>query len=163
MGSREVKLVNSFDLLFNTMDIFEDSHKTCGGPKITWEMKAIGRNAFINCIAKIHAGCRYSGQKAKNACSGCDFWSVRSEGNWLVNEDCIISGKDHHSSMVDGHLETACYPEVNSPLILGIQYACKEFSKILNANKLITWSMSRKWNFLYKAVTESFFKTIKLQ
>jgi len=45
----------------------------------------------------------------------------------------------------------------------GIQYACKEFANILNANKLITRSMSRKGNCWDNAVAESFFKTIKVE
>jgi putative transposase len=45
----------------------------------------------------------------------------------------------------------------------GIQYACKEFANILNANKLITRSMSRKGNCWDNAVAESFFKTIKIE
>jgi putative transposase len=45
----------------------------------------------------------------------------------------------------------------------GIQYACKEFVNILNANKLITRSMSRKGNCWDNAVAESFFKTIKVE
>jgi len=45
----------------------------------------------------------------------------------------------------------------------GTQYACNEFTKILNANKLITQSMSRKGNCWDNAVAESFFKTIKVE
>jgi transposase InsO family protein len=45
----------------------------------------------------------------------------------------------------------------------GIQYACKEFASILEANKLITRSMSRKGNCWDNAVAESFFKTIKVE
>ena len=45
----------------------------------------------------------------------------------------------------------------------GIQYACKEFANILEANKLITRSMSRKGNCWDNAVAESFFKTIKVE
>ena len=46
---------------------------------------------------------------------------------------------------------------------LRIQYACKEFAKIIEANKLITRSMSRKGNCWDNAVAESFFKTIKVE
>ena len=45
----------------------------------------------------------------------------------------------------------------------GTQYACNEFTKVLNANKLITQSMSRKGNCWDNAVAESFFKTIKVE
>ena len=45
----------------------------------------------------------------------------------------------------------------------GIQYACKEFVNILNANMLITRSMSRRGNCWDNAVDESFFKTIKVE
>jgi putative transposase len=45
----------------------------------------------------------------------------------------------------------------------GIQYACKEFTDILRANKLVTQSMSRKGNCWDNAVAESFFKTIKVE
>ena len=45
----------------------------------------------------------------------------------------------------------------------GIQYACKEFAEILQANNLITRSMSRKGNCWDNAVAESFFKTIKVE
>ena len=45
----------------------------------------------------------------------------------------------------------------------GIQYACKEFAEILQANNLITRSMSRKGNCWDNAVAESSFKTIKVE
>jgi transposase InsO family protein len=45
----------------------------------------------------------------------------------------------------------------------GIQYACKEFTKILAANELIIRSMSRKGNCWDNAIAESFFKTIKVE
>lgn len=45
----------------------------------------------------------------------------------------------------------------------GIQYACQEFTKILQTNKLVIRSMSRKGNCWDNAVAESFFKTIKVE
>ncbi len=45
----------------------------------------------------------------------------------------------------------------------GIQYACNEFARLLNNNKLIKQSMSRKGNCWDNAVAESFFKTIKVE
>jgi transposase InsO family protein len=45
----------------------------------------------------------------------------------------------------------------------GIQYASKEFRKIINKNLLITQSMSRKANCWDNAVAESFFKTLKAE
>ncbi len=45
----------------------------------------------------------------------------------------------------------------------GIQYACTKFTNILNANKLVQRSMSRKGNCWDNAVAESFFKTIKVE
>lgn len=45
----------------------------------------------------------------------------------------------------------------------GVQYACDDFTKILNTNKLIIRSMSRKGNCWDNAVAESFFKTIKVE
>jgi putative transposase len=54
---------------------------------------------------------------------------------------------------------------VTGPLIFhtdrGIQYACHEFASLLEANKLITRSMSRKGNCWDNAVAESFFNTLK--
>jgi transposase InsO family protein len=43
----------------------------------------------------------------------------------------------------------------------GVQYACYEFRNHIEANKLITQSMSRKGNCWDNAAAESFFKTIK--
>lgn len=45
----------------------------------------------------------------------------------------------------------------------GIQYACDEFRSLLNADKKIVRSMSRKGNCWDNAVAESFFKTIKVE
>ena len=45
----------------------------------------------------------------------------------------------------------------------GIQYACYEFTDILDHKNLITRSMSRKGNCWDNAVAESFFKTIKIE
>ena len=55
--------------------------------------------------------------------------------------------------------------QITSELIFhsdrGVQYACKDFRRILQTNKLITQSMSRKGNCWDNAVAESFFKTLK--
>jgi len=45
----------------------------------------------------------------------------------------------------------------------GIQYACSAFSNVLDANKWVCRSMSRKGNCWDNAVAESFFKTIKVE
>ncbi|RYE19372.1 MAG: IS3 family transposase, partial [Sphingobacteriaceae bacterium] len=45
----------------------------------------------------------------------------------------------------------------------GVQYACNEFSNLLDKNPLITRSMSRKGNCWDNAVAESFFKTLKAE
>lgn len=45
----------------------------------------------------------------------------------------------------------------------GIQYACEEFTKLLNPGKRITQSMSRKGNCWDNAPAESFFKTLKAE
>jgi len=45
----------------------------------------------------------------------------------------------------------------------GVQYACEAFTNILNANLLVTRSMSRKGNCWDNAVAESFFKSIKAE
>jgi len=54
---------------------------------------------------------------------------------------------------------------VKAPLIFhsdrGTQYACHEFTNLLNQNKYITRSMSRKANCWDNAVAESFFNTLK--
>lgn len=56
---------------------------------------------------------------------------------------------------------------INQKLIFhsdrGIQYACTKFTNILNANKWVQRSMSRKGNCWDNAVAESFFKTIKVE
>lgn len=55
--------------------------------------------------------------------------------------------------------------KISSKLIFhsdrGVQYACKDFRKLLKSNVLITQSMSRKGNCWDNAVAESFFKTLK--
>jgi len=54
---------------------------------------------------------------------------------------------------------------IDKPLIFhsdrGVQYASKEFRKLLKDNCLIIQSMSRKGNCWDNAVAESFFKTLK--
>lgn len=45
----------------------------------------------------------------------------------------------------------------------GVQYACKEFRKLLQSNKYIRQSMSRKGDCWDNAVAESFFKTLKYE
>ncbi len=45
----------------------------------------------------------------------------------------------------------------------GIQYACDEFTRLLNDHKLVERSMSRKGNCWDNAVAESFFKTLKAE
>jgi len=45
----------------------------------------------------------------------------------------------------------------------GIQYASKEFRKLLRSSALIAKSMSRKANCWDNAVAESFFKTLKIE
>lgn len=45
----------------------------------------------------------------------------------------------------------------------GIQYACEEFTSLLNAHKNIIRSMSRKGNCWDNAVAESFFKSLKTE
>ena len=45
----------------------------------------------------------------------------------------------------------------------GVQYACGEFRKVLQANPLIKQSMSRKADCWDNAVAESFFKTLKTE
>ncbi|MFH5886480.1 IS3 family transposase [Halalkalibaculum sp. DA3122] len=45
----------------------------------------------------------------------------------------------------------------------GIQYACEEFSKLLDARPLVRQSMSRKGNCWDNAPAESFFKTFKAE
>ncbi len=45
----------------------------------------------------------------------------------------------------------------------GIQYACDEFTRLLNDHKLVKRSMSRKGNCWDNAVAESFFKTLKAE
>lgn len=45
----------------------------------------------------------------------------------------------------------------------GIQYACNDFTNLLDSYKLIQRSMSRKGNCWDNAVAESFFKTIKIE
>jgi transposase InsO family protein len=45
----------------------------------------------------------------------------------------------------------------------GVQYACDEFTKLLQANTLVKQSMSRKGNCWDNAVAESFFKSLKVE
>lgn len=56
---------------------------------------------------------------------------------------------------------------ITKPLLFhsdrGIQYASKEFRKLISSNTLVTQSMSRKANCWDNAVAESFFKTIKVE
>lgn len=55
--------------------------------------------------------------------------------------------------------------KINDELIFhsdrGVQYACKEFRKIIKKNKKISQSMSRKANCWDNAVAESFFRNLK--
>ncbi len=57
--------------------------------------------------------------------------------------------------------------KITQPLLFhsdrGIQYASKEFRKLLKSHTLITQSMSRKANCWDNAVAESFFKTLRIE
>ena len=57
--------------------------------------------------------------------------------------------------------------KISSKLIFhsdrGVQYASKNFRKLIKSNNLITQSMSRKGNCWDNAVAESFFKTLKTE
>jgi transposase InsO family protein len=56
---------------------------------------------------------------------------------------------------------------ITEPLIFhsdrGVQYACNYFKALLDANKFIGRSMSRKGNCWNNAVEKSFFKTLKTE
>lgn len=45
----------------------------------------------------------------------------------------------------------------------GIQYACNEFRKLLESHSLVKRSMSRKGNCYDNAVSESFFRNLKME
>lgn len=57
--------------------------------------------------------------------------------------------------------------KVDSPLVFhsdrGIQYSCKEFVQEISKHKSVIRSMSRKGNCWDNAVSESFFKTLKVE
>ena len=64
------------------------------------------------------------------------------------------------------HMATANRP-INEKLLFhsdrGVQYACDEFTKLLDIHKFVERSMSRKGNCWDNAVAESFFKTLKVE
>ncbi|MFD2602953.1 IS3 family transposase [Flavobacterium suzhouense] len=72
-----------------------------------------------------------------------------------------------HTSLKALDMAITNSPVNNSPLIFhsdkGIQYACKEFINELSKYKTVIRSMSRKGNCWDNAVSESFFKTLKVE
>jgi putative transposase len=93
-----------------------------------------------------------------------DLWDRKVIG-WSLNDN--MTAKD--TSVAAFKMALTNRPlGVSDTLIFhsdrGIQYACEEFvSTIVNTQKNITRSMSRKGNCWDNAVAESFFKTLKVE
>jgi transposase InsO family protein len=79
---------------------------------------------------------------------------------WALSETMKAS----HTSIPAFNMAIKNRP-INGELIFhsdrGIQYACTEFKNVLEMNKKVIRSMSRKGNCWDNAVAESFFKTLK--
>jgi len=108
-----------------------------------------------------------------------DITYVRTKNGWLyltviidLNDRKVIGwsmskGLSAAETIIPAWLMATRKRPITQNLIFhsdrGIQYACKEFVNILNANMWVTRSMSRKGNCWDNAVAESFFKTIKVE
>ena len=119
--------------------------------------------------------------KIQNAAWVSDITYIATKQNWLYLTTVIdlfdrkVIGWSLSDTMkaVDTVIPAFKMAKINRPinkeqsLIFhsdrGIQYACKEFTDVLNLNKNIIRSMSRKGNCWDNAVAESFFKTLKTE
>ena len=107
-----------------------------------------------------------------------DITYIRTGEGWLYFTSVIdlyarnivgwsMSNRMYASQTTEAALQHACM-RVNIPAGLifhsdkGIQYACKDFRKLLNKYDLVQ-SMSGKGNCYDNAVAESFFKTLKME
>jgi len=81
---------------------------------------------------------------------------------WSLSKDLYTS-----QTIIPAWKMTISKRQLTQPLLFhsdrGIQYAFKEFRKLINENALITQSMSRKANCWDNAIVKSFFKTLKAE
>lgn len=81
---------------------------------------------------------------------------------WSLSE-----GMSANETIIAAWKEALCRRSIQKELIFhsdrGIQYACEEFRKLLDARPLVRQSMSRKGNCWDNAPAESFFKTFKAE
>lgn len=108
-----------------------------------------------------------------------DITYIRTGKGWLYLTTVIdlfdrkVIGWSHSSDMSAANTTIAAWRmairnrAITSKLIFhsdrGIQYACKEFTELLDSYNNVERSMSRKGNCWDNAVAESFFKTLKVE
>ena len=81
---------------------------------------------------------------------------------WSLSEDMTTK-----STVIEAWNKARLHRSIKKGLVFhsdrGVQYASNSFRQIINPNKFITQSMSRKGNCWDNAVAESFFKTLKTE
>jgi len=108
---------------------------------------------LLKTLADINA-CVDFALKCALACTG-------SSGDWLVIKQNYAYSEKRNPSVENGSQKTTNNPEIYFSLRQGMQYACKEFTTILNKHSKVKQSLRRKRNCWDNAVAESFFKILK--
>jgi len=199
--------VENENLLMQITNIFEDSSKTYGSPRINAELEAKGilvsrpRVARIMKAAGIRArkprrfiattDSRHNYPVAPNILNReftvtgpgqawvSDLTYIKTSNGWLyltviidLFERKVVGWAMSNGMSAEETIIVAWRMAIiNRPIVQklifhsdrGIQFACTKFTTILNANKFVVRSMSRKGNCWDNAVAESFFKTIKVE
>ena len=199
--AENMMLMNEID------DIFQESKRTYGSPRVTEELHRRGLKASRPRVAKLmkNAGLRSKVRKkykvttdsnhkypvAKNHLNRAfspdrinkvwvsDITYIRTKQGWLYLTivldlfDRQIIGwalsKTMHTSktIIPAWRMAISKRPITQELIFhsdrGIQYACSQFTNILQRYPLVKQSMSRKGNCWDNAVAESFFKTLKTE
>ena len=186
-------------------EVFEESKRTYGSPRVTEELKRRGVNVskprvaklmrlnnlkskvrkkyrvttnsnHIHVISENHLDRNFK-PNALNKVWVSDITYIKTDEDWLYLTTVIdlydrqVIGWSLSKTLFTKETITPAWKmaiskrKIDDNLIFhsdrGIQYASKEFRNQLNANNLITQSMSRKGNCWDNAVAESFFKTLK--
>lgn len=193
-------------LLRTIIDVFDQSKKSYGSPRMTYELGSQGWTASVNKVAKMMKGAGLYARKPKRFKATTDsrhnnpiapnylnqdlsinrvaeVWVsdityVLTAGGWLyliviidLYNRKVIGWSMSKRLTIEGTVIPAWFMAVkNRPITneltfhsdRGVQFACKDFTRILKSNPLVRQSMSRKGNCpIYRGLNQdSFFLQI---
>jgi len=199
--------IQNENLLIQITNIFEDSSKTYGSPRISAELEAKGILVSRSRVARIMKAAGIRARKPRRFIATTDSRHNYPVAPNILNREFTVTGPGlawvsdityiktsngwlyltviidlFERKVVGWAMSKGMSAEetiivawrmaiINRPIVKklifhsdrGIQFACTKFTNILNANKFVVRSMSRKGNCWDNAVAESFFKTIKVE